>query len=43
MDDQQMDQRQLVMVPAKNFGSKFQSKRELYRFISNDAGIFVPE
>ena len=32
----------LVMMDAKAFGAKYQSKRELYRFLTHDCGFYLP-
>jgi hypothetical protein len=34
---------QLVRVDAAAFGSKYQSKPEVYRFLTHDNGIYLPK
>ena len=31
-----------VIVDAKDFGAKFSSKKECYRFLSHDCGVYLP-
>ena len=35
------DQR-MAWLTAQEFGAKFQSKREIYRFLSTEVGIYLP-
>ena len=36
-------QSQLVRVSAGQFKDKFQSKKEVYRFLTHDNGIYLPK
>jgi hypothetical protein len=31
-----------VRIDAQAFGAKFQSKREVYRFLTHDCGAYLP-
>ena len=32
----------MASLTAQEFGAKFQSKREIYRFLSTECGIYLP-
>ena len=32
----------LSLITSQEFGAKFQSKREVYRFLASECGIFLP-
>ena len=40
---QQQDGNGKVLVDAAAFGAKYQSKREVYWFVSHECGVFVPD
>ena len=36
------DGQQMAHVSAKEFGAKFQSKREIYVFLANECEVYLP-
>ena len=32
----------VALITAQEFGAKFQSKREVYRFLSSECGVYLP-
>ncbi len=32
----------LALITAQEFGAKFSSKREVYRFLASECGVYLP-